>query len=346
MGFWDLMKYLGNYRLKVVLNIFCNVMMAIFMVVNVPLFIPLLQILFNQEYTHTPPTEPISLGNAVDYLKYTMSGWLEGLSPNEAILYVCGAIVILFFLKNLFRYLAMYFIAPVRTGIVRDLRNQLYNDILYLPLSFFNDEKKGDLMARVSSDVQEIESSILNVLETIFREPIVILGSLIFMLLISPTLTVFVFVLLIFTAVVIGGISKSLKRKSHDAQSRLGGLLSRLEETLSGVRIIRAFNAEAFSNKGFQKDNDGYRDTLTKIYWRRDLSSPMSEFLGITVVAMLVWYGSQLVFSGSIEAATFFAFLYAFYNVINPAKAFSSAFYNVQKGLAALGSNSLYFSIP
>lgn len=336
MGFWDLMRYLGKYRVKVVLNILCNVFMAIFMVVNVPLFIPLLQILFNQDYTSVQPQEPLALDNAMDHLKYYMSGWLEGLGPDKAILYVCGAIVVLFFLKNMFRYLAMFFIAPVRTGIVRDLRNQLYDDILALPLSFFNEEKKGDLIARVSADVQEIESSILNVLETIFREPIVIIGSLLFMLLISPVLTLFVFVLILFTGVVIGGISKSLKRKSHDAQTRLGGLISRLEETLGGMRIIKAFNAERFSKDHFNHENTAYRDTLTRIYWRRDLSSPLSEFLGITVVAVLVWFGSRMVFNSTIEAATFFAFLYAFYNVINPAKAFSSAYYNVQKGLAAL----------
>ena len=344
MGFWDLMAYLGKYRLKVALNIICNILMALFVVINVPLFIPLLQILFNQEYEYAMPEDTLSLGNAVDYLKYYMASWLEGVDPSVAILYVCGAIVVLFFLKNLFRYMAMYFIAPVRTGVVRDLRNELYGDILHLPLSFFNEEKKGDLIARVSSDVQEIESSILNVLETVFREPIVIFGSLVFMLLISPTLTLFVFLLIIFTGVVIGGISKSLKRKSHEAQSRLGALLSRLEETLGGIRIIKAFNAEGYSQGGFESDNKAYRDTLTRIYWRRDLSSPMSEFLGITVVALLVWYGSRLVFGGDIEAATFFAFLYAFYNVINPAKAFSSAYYNIQKGLAALDRINFIFN--
>jgi subfamily B ATP-binding cassette protein MsbA len=338
------MAYLGKYRLKVALNIICNILMALFVVINVPLFIPLLQILFNQEYEYARPEEPLSLGNSVDFLKYHMAQWLDGVDPSVAILYVCAAIVILFFLKNFFRYMAMYFIAPVRTGVVRDLRNELYEDILHLPLSFFNEEKKGDLIARVSSDVQEIESSILNVLETVFREPIVILGSLIFMLLISPTLTLFVFLLILFTGVVIGGISKSLKRKSHEAQSRLGALLSRLEETLGGIRIIKAFNAEDYSKGGFEHDNSAYRDTLTRIYWRRDLSSPMSEFLGITVVAMLMWYGSRLVFGGEIEAATFFAFLYAFYNVINPAKAFSSAYYNIQKGLAALDRINFIFN--
>ena len=330
------MSYLMRYRFQVSLNVFSNIMMAIFMVVNVPLFIPLLQILFNAEYDQVRPTDPLQLSNAIDYLKYYMAGWLEGLSPDQAILLVCMAIVALFFLKNFFRYMAMFFISPVRTGIVRDLRNELYAEIVDLPLAFFNEERKGDLLARISSDVQEIESSILNVLETIFREPIVILGSLAFMLMISVKLTLFVFLLIVFTAVVIGGISKSLKRKSMTAQTLLGQLIARLEETLGGIRIIKAFNASAFLNTRFKDENDTYRNTLTNIYRRRDLSSPLSEFLGITVVAMLVWYGSGMVFSQTIEAATFFAFLYAFYNVINPAKAFSSAFYNVQKGLAAL----------
>lgn len=336
MGFWGLMSYLKSYKLYVSLNIFANVMMALFMVINVPLFIPLLQILFNAEYDYPQPTEPFSLENGIDYVKYYMSNWLEGFSPDQAILVVCAAIVLLFFLKNFFRYMAMYFISPVRTGVVRDLRNEMYHEIVALPLSFFSEEKKGDLIARVSSDVQEVESSILNVLETIFREPIVIIGSLLFMLMISVKLTLFVFVLILFTGVVIGGISKSLKRKSFKAQNMLGQLIARLEESLGGIRIIKAFGASGFLTQRFEEENEDYRSTLTSIYRRRDLSSPLSEFLGITVVALLVWYGSGLVFNNSLEAATFFAFLYAFYNVINPAKAFSSAFFNVQKGLAAL----------
>lgn len=336
MGFWGLMSYLKSYKLYVSLNIMANVMMAIFMVINVPLFIPLLQILFNAQYDYPQPVEPFSIENGIDHIKYYMATWLEGVPPEQAIMWVCTAIVILFFLKNFFRYMAMFFISPVRTGVVRDLRNEMYDEVVDLPLSFFSDEKKGDLIARVSSDVQEIESSILNVLETIFREPIVIMGSLLFMVMISLKLTVFVFILILFTGVVIGGISKSLKRKSFKAQNLLGQLIARLEETLGGVRIIKAFNASDFLRRRFHQENDSYRDTLTNIYRRRDLSSPMSEFLGISVVAMLVWYGSGLVFSDTIEAATFFAFLYAFYNVINPAKAFSNAFFNVQKGLAAL----------
>lgn len=336
MGFWGLMAYLKRYKLFVSLNIVANIMMAIFMVVNVPLFIPLLQILFNAEYDYPKPTEPFGVANGIDHIKYYMATYLDGIPPNQAIMYVCAAIVVLFFLKNFFRYMAMYFISPVRTGVVRDLRNQLYDEIIDLPLSFFSEEKKGDLIARVSSDVQEVESSILNVLETIFREPIVIIGSLLFMVMISFKLTLFVFVLIIFTGVVIGGISKSLKRKSFTAQNLLGQLISRLEETLGGTRIIKAFNASGFLKDRFHEKNNEYRSTLTSIYRRRDLSSPLSEFLGISVVALLVWYGSGMVFSSTIEAATFFAFLYAFYNVINPAKAFSSAYFNVQKGLAAL----------
>ncbi|MDX1684504.1 MAG: ABC transporter ATP-binding protein [Saprospiraceae bacterium] len=336
MGFWGLISYLRSYKLFVSLNIIANIMMAIFMVVNVPLFIPLLQILFNAEYDYQRPVEPFSLDTGIDYIKYYMADWLDGIPPETAILWVCSAIVVLFFLKNFFRYMAMYFISPVRTGVVRDLRNEMYSEIIDLPLSFFSEEKKGDLISRVSSDVQEVESSILNVLETIFREPIVILGSLLFMVMISLKLTVFVFLLILFTGVVIGGISKSLKRKSFKAQNLLGQLIARLEESLGGIRIIKAFNASSFLKGRFFDENEQYRDTLTSIYRRRDLSSPLSEFLGITVVALLVWYGSGLVFNESIEAATFFAFLYAFYNVINPAKAFSSAFFNVQKGLAAL----------
>ena len=224
----------------------------------------------------------------------------------------------------------------MRNGIVRDIRQQLFSKMLQLPLSYFSEERKGDLMARITADVQEVEWSILNVLEIVFREPLIILGSLAVMLYISPPLTAFVFVLFLFTAIIIGGIGKTLRKKSAQAQQQLGNLVSMIEEALSGMRTIKGFAAEKYQEKKFQKENNGYRDTLTRMLWRRDLSSPLSEFLGIAVVAVLLWYGSRQVFSQELEAENFFAFIFAFFNIIAPAKSFSSAFYNIQKGLAAV----------
>jgi subfamily B ATP-binding cassette protein MsbA len=208
--------------------------------------------------------------------------------------------------------------------------------VLELPLAYFSEERKGDLMSRITADVQEVEWSILNVLEIIFREPLIILGSLLVMLYISPSLTVFVIVLFFFTALIIGGIGKALRKRSARAQQQLGGLVSRIEEALSGLRIIKGFSAEKYQSERFQEENNAYSHTLTRMLWRRDLSSPLSEFLGVSVVAVLLWYGSGLVFSQALSSENFFAFLFAFFNIIAPAKAFSSAYYNIQKGLAAV----------
>jgi ABC-type multidrug transport system fused ATPase/permease subunit len=262
------------------------------------------------------------------------------------LVYVCLWIVGVFFLKNLFRYLSLFFMAPVRNGIIRDLRGQLFHKLLVLPLPYFSEERKGDLMSRITADVQEVEWSILNVLEAVFREPLIIGGALGIMLYISPQLTLFVFVLMFFTGFVIGGIGRRLKRSSLDVQERLGTLVSLIEEALSGLRIIKGFNAEGYQREKFGRENDGYRHTLTRLLWRRDLSSPLSEFLGIGVVAVLLWFGSRLVFSGQMAAETFLTFIFAFYNVIEPAKKLSRAVYDIQKGIAALQRVEMVLDAP
>jgi ABC-type multidrug transport system fused ATPase/permease subunit len=253
-----------------------------------------------------------------------------------ALAFVCFSILGVFFFKNLFRYLSLFFMAPVRNGIIRDLRQQLFDKVLFLPLAYFSEERKGDLMSRITADVQEVEWSILNVLESIFREPLIIVGALAFMLYVSPSLTLFVFGLMIFTAVVIGGIGRTLKRSSNLVQQKLGDIVSIVEEALGGLRIIKGFNAEAYQQQKFARENNHYRWILTRLLWRRDLSSPLSEFLGIGTVAVLLWYGSQQVFSGQLQAETFLTFIFAFYNVIDPAKSLTKSIYNIQKGIGAM----------
>jgi ABC-type multidrug transport system fused ATPase/permease subunit len=339
-SFWRLLAYIKNYKLNIVLSIVSNVLMAGFTVVSIPAVIPFLQILFDrvpqQERLAEPPPLKWNLDGLSAYLQYHWGSWIDEVGKDQMLLYVCFGIVLLFFMKNLFRYLSLFFMAPVRNGIVRDLRKQLFEKVIRLPIGYFTEQRKGDLLSRITADVQEIEWSILNVLEAIFREPLVIAGGIGFMVFVSPSLTLFVFLLLIFTAVIIGGIGKTLKKSSSKVQERLGQLVTTLEEALGGLRIIKGFNAEAYQEKKFATDNDQYRRLLTRLLWRRDLSSPLSEFLGIAVVAMLLWYGSRLVFSGDLQAETFFAFLFAFYNVLDPAKKFSTAYYNIQKGIAAI----------
>ncbi|MEO0789798.1 MAG: ABC transporter transmembrane domain-containing protein, partial [Bacteroidota bacterium] len=336
-NFRRLLSYLGRYRPWVVAAIFSNVLTAVFTVVSIPLLIPFFQILFDQaELVTTGPESISSVSDVQLWLNYTFSQYLITYGKETTLGYVCVAILAAFLLKNLFRYLALFFMAPARNGIIRDLRTELYAQLLSLPLGYFSEERKGDLMARITSDTQEVEASILNVLEAVFREPLIIIGALSIMIYVSPALTGFVFLLLIFTGVVIGGIGRRLKRASAGVQERLGDIVSHTEETLGGLRIIKAFGAEGYQGDRFGAINDDHRYRLTRLLWRRDLSSPLTEFLGIATVALLLWYGSRQVFSGALEAETFIAFIFAFYNVIDPSKNFSKAYYNIQRGLGAL----------
>ena len=318
-SFCRLLGYLRNYRSQVVLNIVSNLLTALFTAIAIPLLQPFLELLFDRKALITEaPAAGFSFKNISDYFGYTVSRLIVEQGKEAALVYVCIWIVGVFFLKNLFRYLSLFFMAPVRNGIIRDLRGQLFAKLLVLPLSYFSEERKGDLMSRITADVQEVEWSILNVLEAVFREPLIITGALGIMLYISPQLTMFVFALMLFTGFVIGGIGRRLKRSSLDVQERLGSLVSIIEEALGGLRIIKGFNAEGYQRNKFGRENEAYRHTLTRLLWRRDLSSPLSEFLGIGVVAVLLWFGSRLVFSGQMGAETFLTFIFAFYNVIEP----------------------------
>ena len=345
--FLRLLSYLRNYRTLVALAIVANILTAIFTVVSIPLFQPFFEILFERvEPVLEPPAEVASFEEAKVYANYRISAWIAERGRETALAYVCGFILLSFLLKNLFRYLALFFMSPVRNGVIRDLRNELYNHLLRLPLGYFTEERKGNLLSRITSDVQEVESSILNVLEAIFREPFIIIGARTYMILVSPSLTLFVFGLMLFTGVVIGGIGKRLKRSSAVVQEKLGEIVSRTEESLGGLRIIKSFGAEGYQARRFGELNDDYRRHLIRLLWRRDLSSPLTEFLGIATVALLLWYGSRQVFGGELEAGTFLSFIFAFYMVIDPAKNFSKAWYNIQKGLGAMERVEGVLAVP
>ncbi len=337
-----LLRYYLPYKRLLTLAIVCNVLMSIFVVVSIPALLPFLQILFN-------PNGPSNSGGATQNQTISTSGaglqhqldtFFEQLLINHgregALLIVCSFLVLTFLGKNLFRYLSLYFLAPVRNGVVRDLRQKMLRKMLDLPLSFFSEERKGDLMSRFSADVQEVEWSIMGVMEALVREPIVITGSLAYMLWVSPALTGFVFVLILFSGGIIGGIGKTLRKQSGEAQSRLGTVMSLVEETLGGLRIIKGFNAEQWQGERFGRENDGYARTITRLSRRRDLASPLSEFLGIAVASVLLWFGAKQVFAGHISGPTFITFLYAFYSITEPAKAFSAATYSIRKGMGAL----------
>lgn len=334
---FKLLRFYAPYKRNIALAISSNLLMAIFTVISIPVLQPFLQILFNDEQkVVAKPEGGLAFGNFEQYNSWFFGQLVQSQGREGALIWVCVVLVFVFFGKNFFRYLSMFFLAPVRMGVVRDIRKQLVDKILSLPLSWITESRKGDLISRTMTDVMEVEWSILGVVESVAREPIVILGSLTFMLIVSPPLVLFVLVLMVFSGLIIGGVSRSLKKQSGEAQSRLGTIGSLIEETLGGLRIIKGFNAENYQRKRFAEENNAWMNTLVSILRRRDMASPLSEFLGIAVVAVLLWYGARQVFAQELAAETFLTFIYAFYNVLDPVKALSSAFYNIRKGMGAV----------
>jgi len=325
------------YKWFFVGNILSNVLVAVFTLVSIPILKPFFDVLFDQVAAPEQTIDPDDLGygNMMDYINSQLYHFVEDQGRAQALLWVCLFIVASFLLKNIFRYLSLVCMAFMRTGVVRDLRDRIFYHLLQKPLGFYKEERKGNLLTIMSSDVMEFESSVLSVLEIIIRSPLIVIGSLGYMLYVSPTLTLYVLLLMIFTAVVIGGMSRRLKRQSRSAQDLVGSALSVTEEAVYGIKTIRAFHAQDYVRHLFSVFNEGFRQLNNKILFRRDLASPMSEFLGVSVVTLLLWLGSTQVFSGVLEASTFLTFIYAFYNIIEPAKSFSTAYYNYQKGMGA-----------
>lgn len=339
------LRYAIPYWGNASLNILFNILSVLFSLVSFTLFIPVIDMLFQR--TKRPVAPPplditnfhtISGDSIRENFYYTFGKMIDLYGEKKMLIYIGFAVIALFFLRNLFRYMAMFFLAEVRNGVVRDIRNKLYNKVLILPLSYYNDQRKGDIMARMTTDVQEIEWSIMSSLEMIFRDPIQILFYLITLFIISPTLTLYVLIILPVSAFFIGRIGKSLKRSSVKGQKKMGFLLSMIEETISGLRIIKAFNAIEFADQRFQKTNHDYSRLMVSLYRKRDLASPLSEFLGAVALTAVLWYGGQLVFTPGnlLSASVFLVYLVIFSQVIPPAKSITQAFYNIQKGAASV----------
>jgi subfamily B ATP-binding cassette protein MsbA len=240
-------------------------------------------------------------------------------------------------LKNLFTYTAYWYLAPIRNGVVKDIRNALFKKIMKLPLSYFSDEKKGDIISKMTNDVNEIEVSIIRSLEMFFRDPIQIIIYISALIVMSPRLTLFVMILLPIAGIMIGRIGKSLRKTSFKGQKRMGSLLSIIEETLGGLRIIKAFNAEDKVTRRFESTNSFYTRLMIKMWRRRDLATPLSEFLGTVVIMLVLLYGGNLIFNGtsSLSGSGLIGYVVLFYMIINPAKSFSTAYFNIIKGLAS-----------
>ncbi len=332
-----------------VLNVLFNILSAILNLFSFALIIPILNILFKidkETYSYMPwifdPTSWDSWKELPAILKNNFFWYVEDLIQTyggSTTLIILGAfLVISTFLKVSTMYMAFFTMIPIRTGVVRDIRNQINRKITQLSLGFFSEERKGDILARISGDVNEIEASVMSSLDMLFKNPILILIYLIGMIAISWQLTLFVFILLPISGYVMGQIGKKLKRQSLEGQQQWGALMSQIEETLSGLRIVKAFNAEKKIQERFERANEEFRRTITNVYRRQQMAHPMSEFLGTATIAIVLWYGGSLILSeeSPIDASTFIYYLVIFYSIINPAKDLSKAAYAIQKGVASM----------
>jgi len=332
--FANLFVLLRPYRYRVILGTLRHLLMAVFTIISIPLIIPFFHFLFS-----TRPDQqekPESWLAIVDWLQYYFLKLIEQFGEAHTLIITCAFIVVTIFLKNLFRYLALYIMVPVRSDVARDLRASLYDAFLSFSYSVEKKHKRGDLITRVGSDVQEIEWNMLRFIDTIIKSPIIIICAVMLMLSISVSLSLFVVFLMVFTALVIGTLSRRLKKQSSELQDRLAGITQHIDESLDGAFHIRIYNVLSWWKGRFERLNMSYKKKFDSVTRRQELSSPLSEFLGVSVVVALLWFGASLVMDKALQAETFFAFVLAFYHVIEPLKSFSTAYYYVKRGTASL----------
>lgn len=336
--FRRLLPRLRAYSAPIALNTVFNLLSVLFSLFSVGLIIPALQVIFGQD-----PSELAAAagGNAwiagIQQRFYgAMAHYTAQHGQSGALLFTALWVVVVFLLKNTFHYLALYSVAPLRNGISRDLRRDLHNRMLGLSLGYFNEQRKGDLMSRMSGDLREIEYALVTLIETVFREPLMILGSLTVLFWMSTPLTLFVLILLPLVSLVVTRIGKSLRRSSSKAQNRMGHLLSLAEESISGLRIIKAFNAEKSKAAQFDQANEEHFRLMNRVLRKGDLASPISEVMGSMVMAAVIWFGGREVLrSEHFHLEQFIAYILFFYQMQAPAKALSKASYQVQKGRAS-----------
>ena len=329
------------YQLNIALSLLFNILTAFLTLFSFAFITPILQMLFNisdTRYDYMSLDQGSFQDVAINNFYYFTGKIVENYGPSMALGFLAMILVGMTLLKTGTAYLSDFFTVPMRNGIVRDIRNEMYAKILSLPIGFFTNERKGDVMARLSGDVNQIESSVMSSINMLFKNPVMILVCLTWMILLSWQLTVFVLVLLPIAGTVMGMVGKKLKRTSLKAQQMFGQILSTTEETLSGLRIIKAFNAENKMDRRFEGETGSFYSMSNSIERRQSLAHPMSEFLGTIAIAIVLWFGGSLILSGhsALDGATFIYYMVIFYSIINPAKDLSKASYSIQKGMASL----------
>ena len=336
--FLRVLNFAKPYWIYAVFNIIFNILTVIFSLVSITMIIPFLGLLFGtQEKIYTTSSLEFSANSIKENFYFHITQIIDSRGQIDALLFICGLVLTMFLFRNLFRYLALYFLTPIRNGVVRDMRNALHKKIINLPLGYYTEKRKGDIISRMTTDLVEIEWSIMSSLEMIFKDPlniIIFLASLVF---ISPELTIFVVILFPVAGFLIARIGKSLKKSSEKSQNKIGELLSNIDENIGGLRIIKSFRAEKIIQSRFEKNSNQYREIMNRLLRKKDLSSPMSEFLSTIVLVCVMWFGGKLVLSNenSLSPEEFIGYIAIFSQIIPPAKSFTTAFYYLQKGSAS-----------
>lgn len=342
-SFYKILKFAYPYKRMALLNALLNILSVVFGLFSFTLVIPMLGILFDtQQSISTKPTGELSIDWVKDSISYWMNSSIEQVGPSKALAYICFGIILAFFLKNLTRYLAQYTLVPIRTGISRDLRRALHTKMSLLSIAYFSEKRKGDLMSRMTTDVNQVEASMMSTLGLIVRDPVNIISSIFLLLMMSAKLTLVVFFLFPIAGFIIGNIGKSLKRKSRKGQVQIAQILSAIEENIFGLKVIKAFNAEKQINRKFEEELEKHQNIMSSIQRRRYLASPMSEFLSTMVMVVVIWYGGNLIFesqlnpeNSSLSPQAFIGFIVIFSQILPPIKSLSQGYYSIQRGSAS-----------
>ncbi len=337
--FQILRRFIPPYKKQLILNFLFNLLSALFTVFSVALMIPILDIIFDtaKDVTNLVPWE-MSKDAIFHNATYYITIFKTENGAGFTLLFVGLFVILATLLKVGFYYLGAFESIAIRNGVVKDIREQIFTKILKLALPFFSEERKGDIISRITGDVTEVENSIMSSLDMFIKNPIIIIVLLISMLIMSPSMTLFIFLVLPVAGFIIGRVGRSLKKVSREGQDKMGEILTVVEETLGGLRIIKAFNAERKMNARFYSELHDYKSIMNRLMRRRELAHPLSELLGTIVIIIIVWYGGTLILGkkGELSGTEFIAYIAIFYQIINPAKAFTSALYSIQKGLASM----------
>ena len=335
--FFRIISYIKEYKAQMAWYSLFITLSIVFSLFSLGMLTPFLDLIFGKSSLSSLPVNAINASSIKDVIYGFLQNNIAKYGKSYALGWICLFIIVSIFLKNLFLYLSYYFLAPIRNEVTRKYSKLLYNKILALPIGYFTEQRKGDILSRSSNDIAELENSVVGALEGLIKEPLNIIGILLFLFFISFKLTLFVFVLLPIAGFVVGRIGRSLKKQTNKAQVKWGEILSQMEETLTGLRIIKGFNAEQKVKKQFYGLIDDIFGIKNRISYRRDLASPISEFLGVTILSGVLWFGGNLVLNGDIlSPGSFITYVALFSQIINPAKALSQAVYNVNRGTATL----------